>query len=246
MKILKYNFLGLVLLFIFALLFIEAKNQSMLEPKYKLVENASWTLGESQKQEFEKLVTQLNTDASFFTFLKGYSQQLQQLKALPFIQSASIRWNLNEPVRIEAVTSEIKAMMFHDNKWYLISPTGEILKSVNKNQTLDLPIISSKKILEDPVLKKKTFQIFDALEKSETILTLKQVSEVSVDKRGLYFIFSPGHRVYMSEENFTSQNQRLSEVFKYLETKKIDVEFVDSQFKNKILVRPMKKSSHAL
>lgn len=246
MKILKYNLLGLVLLFIFALLFIEAKNQSMLQPEYKLVENASWALGEPQKQEFENLVGQLNEQASLLVFLKGYSQQLQQIKALSFIQNVNIRWNFSEPVRIEAMASEVKAMMLQSNKWFLISPKGEVLKTVDKNQTLDLPIISSKKILEDEDLKRKTFQIFDALEKSEAILTLKQVSEVSVDKRGLYFIFSPGYKVYMSEENFTSQIQRLSEVFKYLETKKIDVEFLDSQFKNKILVRPMKKSSHAL
>ncbi|MCO5114093.1 MAG: cell division protein FtsQ [Bdellovibrionaceae bacterium] len=246
MKILKYNFLGLVLLFIFALLFVEAKNQSMHRPQYHLLENASWTLGESQKQEYEKLVEELNSQASALWFLNGYRQQLKQLKSLPFIQNVNIRWSLQEPVRIESTVSEVKAMLFENGKWSLLNSEGEVLKTITQNQTLDLPIISSKKVLEETKLKQKAFKIFAALENSENFLTLKQVSEVSVDKRGLYFIFSPGYKVYLADDNFSSQFQRVSEVFKYLEMRKIEVEFVDSQFKNKILVRPTKKSTSAL
>lgn len=246
MKLLKYNLLGLSLLFIFALLFVEAKNQSMHHPQYQLIENASWTLGESQKKQYEQLVEELNTQAHAFLFFSGYRQQLQQLKELPFIQNVNIKWSLREPVRIQATVSEVRAMLFEKNQWALVSPEGEVLKTIPKNQTLDLPIISSKKILEDLNLKQKAFKTFEALEKSENFLTLKQVSEVSVDKRGLYFIFSPGYKVYLSDENFSSQFQRVSEVFKYIESKKIEVEFVDSQFKNKILVRPTKKSTPAL
>lgn len=246
MKILKYNFLGLVLLFIFALLFVEAKNHSMYLPEYELVENASWTLDESQIKEYEELVQNLSAEASAFSFLNGYSQQLKQLKSLPFIQNAYIKWSFQEPVRIEAKVTEAQAMLLQEGQWFLLGPEGKVLKKVSKNQTLDLPIISSKKVLEDLNLKQKAFQIFAALEKSENFLTLKQVSEVSVDKRGLYFIFSPGYKVYLSEENMTAQFQRVSEVFKYLEMRKIEVDFVDSQFKNKILVRPSKKSTPAL
>lgn len=243
MKILKYNFLGLILLFIFALVFVEAKNQSMHQPQYELLENSRWALAENQKQEFDELVKNLNHQANFLSLLSGYRSQIQQLKSLPFVQNAYLSWKISEPVRIHAKVSDVKAMMRKDGQWFLLGPEGKILKTVDKSQTLDLPIISSETVLKDPKLRQKTFNLFDALESSETILTLKQVSEVSVDERGLYFIFSPGYRIYLSEENFKTQLQRLHEVLKYLEMKKIDVKFIDSQFKNKIIVRPQKKKN---
>lgn len=250
MKILKYNILGLLLLLIFAVLFIEAKNQSVHKPKYDLIENTSWALDQKQKQEFENLVSGLNHQAGLGSFLNGYRLQLEQLKNLSFVESTKISWNLSEPIRIKAIVSEVKAMMLKNGKWYLLNAKGEVLKQVEKNQTLDLPIISSERVISDAKLKQKTFKVFEMLQNSDSQISIKQVSEVAVDKRGLFFIFSPGYKVYLSDKNFSKQSKRLDEVLNYVETKKIAVEFIDTQFKNKILVRPKavakEKRSHAL
>lgn len=218
--------------------FFEFKKQMDLKPQIELVESKHWSLTKKQMLEFEKINQDFASKAQIKTFVPKFTNVFSSLSHLAFIEDARWAWDHNHPFKIKAFVAKPKAMMFKNGEWYLVNEKGEVLRHVEANKALDLPIFRTDQLLKNEELRNQTFNIFKVFDSPESPIPLSAVSEISVDQRGISFLLSEGFKVYISDNDPETQIERTSNVIAYLKKEKIEVEFIDAQSIQKILVRP--------
>lgn len=240
MKALKVAFILTLAVAVVGVCAFEFYKHMDLKPQVELVKNKDWSLTTQQQKEFEKINQAFSSSLKFKNFVTEFSSVFKALSNLSFIEDARWAWDHNQPLKIKAIVSRPKAMMFKNNDWFLVNEKGTVLKKVGIDQTLDLPIFMSEQLLKNENLREKSFKILMAFDDS-TSIPLSAVSEISIDPRGISFLLSEGYKVYMSDKNPATQIERVSNVISYLKREKINAEFIDSQSIQKILVRPKTK-----
>lgn len=240
MKAIKVAFILTLTVTVVGVCVFEFYKHMDLKPQVELVKNKDWSLTTQQQKEFEKINQAFTSGLKVKNFVTEFSSVFRALSNLSFIEDARWAWDHNQPLKIKAIVSKPKAMMFKNNDWFLVNEKGIVLKKVGISQTLDLPIFMSEQLLKNEDLREKSFKILRAFDTSTTI-PLSAVSEIGIDPRGISFLLSEGYKVYMSDKNPATQIERVSNVISYLKREKINTEFIDSQSIRKILVRPKTK-----
>lgn len=241
MKAFKITLILSLAILVLGVCIFEFKKQTDLNPQIELVTNKEWSLSSAQLKEFEKINQAFISQIGLGNFVTEFSNIFKSLSKLSFVEDARWAWDYKRPLKIKAIISKPKALMFKNNDWYLVNDKGLVLKKVSLSETLDLPIFRSDELLRNDFLRENSFAILSAFDSDGSKIPMSAVSEIGKDKKGIYLILSEGYKVYMSDKKTAVQIERLSNVINYLKKENIHPEFIDTRLVQKILVRPLVK-----
>jgi len=166
----------------------------------------------------------------------------QDLKSFPWIRDAKIRKEFPSTVRIFINEREPVALLQNKRGFYFLDSNGRIIEKLASTKIPFLPVITD--VRQEPVAA-AAMDLVRVLGDIGVIEMGKSV-EISVKDPKCLVMHIGGLVVKMGNDNFPEKLDRWFGIEAEIAKRRIDVDYVDLRFANKVIVRPLTASHRRL
>ena len=172
-------------------------------------------------------------------FKLSFDELESRIKRIRWIEKMSIRKQFPHTVMINIEEAVPTALLRFDRRLFLIASNGKVLEEMGEQSTSFLPVIVGMDPEKDTGGILEALKLIDALDE-KNVLSGKESINIMSKPFGL-LVNMDGESVKIGYGNYREKLERWKELESEIRKKNIAVDYVDLRFKNKVIVKPLKK-----
>jgi cell division protein FtsQ len=169
----------------------------------------------------------------------SFDELESRIKEIAWVKGVSIRKQFPHTLMVHIEEADPRALLKFDGHMYLISSEGKILEELKEISASFLPVINGINPYKDRGGVLEALKLIDALDE-KNILSTKDSIEITLKPFGLLMKMD-GEPVKVGYGRYSEKLQRWKEIEPEIRRRNIIIDYVDLRFKDKVIVRPLKK-----
>lgn len=133
-------------------------------------------------------------------------------------------------------------LLFYNNNLFLLSQQGDINGKASVGDFIDFPVLRGSVFFKKPDIKKQAVSILASLPKDNSILSIKNISEVLYHKKNssfLLYLINKNYIIELAARLHSKKIKNIIFVLNYLNQKKQDKTWIDARLGKKIIVKKL-------
>jgi cell division protein FtsQ len=172
-------------------------------------------------------------------FKLSFDELESRIKRIRWIEKMSIRKQFPHTVMINIEEAVPKALLRFDRRLFLLASNGKVLEEMGEQSTSFLPVVVGIDPEKDTGGILEALKLIDALDE-KNVLSGKESINIMSKPFGL-LVNMDGESVKIGHGNYREKLERWKELESEIRKKNIAVDYVDLRFKDKVIVKPLKR-----
>jgi cell division protein FtsQ len=169
----------------------------------------------------------------------SFEQLESRIKRIAWVNRVSLRKQFPHTLMVQIEEAVPKALLRFKKRLFLISSDGRILEELKQKATSFLPVMVGIDPKKDKGGVLEALMLIDALDQ-RNVLSGKESIEITLKSFGL-MVNMDGQSVKIGYGEYGEKLDRWKELEAEIRKQDIMIDYVDLRFKDKVIVKPMKK-----